>query len=506
VTAHSDGYLLPRRQTLIAIIGVLLGMLLAALNQTIVATALPVIVSDLGGVEHYSWVFTAYMLAAAVTTPIYGRLSDVHGRRLFFILGIVLFMAGGIVGATSQSMTQLVLARGIQGLGAGALMPLAIATIGDLVPPSDRGRWQGLTGAVFGVASILGPTTGGYIADNADWRWVFLVSLPVSFVALAFIVTTLRIPPHPERGTHVDYTGAALLAAGLSVTLLATVRGGVEAPWDSAQIVALFAAGAVLIATFIAWERRQEQPIVPITLFRERPVTFGTLAGFFTGMGMFGTIVFVPLFMQGALGDSATASGLVLAPLMLSMVVTTAWSGAVITRTGRYRWALLSGPVVMGVGFWMLSTLDIGSGRLHATLAMVVVGLGLGLLLQNLILVIQNAVPSRHMGAATSVAQLSRSLGNTVGVAVMGAILLAGLPGGGDLGTITGAGGTPGDGATLARALHPVFELGLPLMAVTFVLVALIPQVPLRRGVRDDVAVPAERPQDREADEAELVA
>jgi EmrB/QacA subfamily drug resistance transporter len=503
---RQDGYLLERRATLLALTGVLLGMLLAALNQTILATALPRIVADVGGAEHYSWVFSGYMLAVAVSTPLYGRLSDIYGRRPFFITGIVLFLVGAVVGATANSMAQVILARVIQGLGAGALMPLAFATIADLVPASDRGRWQGLTGAVFGIASVIGPTTGGWIADNANWRWVFLVSLPVSLTALAFIVSTLRIPPHPERGTHVDYTGAGLLAAGLSVTLLATVRGGVSAPWASAQIVGLFAGGAVLIAAFIAWERRQEQPIVPIALFGERPVTFGTLAGFFTGMGMFGTIVFVPLFMQGALGDSATASGLVLAPLMLSMVVTTAWSGAVITRTGRYRWALLSGPVVMGVGFWMLSTLDIGSGRLHATLAMVVVGLGLGLLLQNLILVIQNAVPSRHMGAATSVAQLSRSLGNTVGVAVMGAILLAGLPGGGDLGTITGAGGTPGDGATLARALHPVFELGLPLMAVTFVLVALIPQVPLRRGVRDDVAVPAERPQDREADEAELVA
>jgi EmrB/QacA subfamily drug resistance transporter len=400
-------------------------------------------------------------------------------------------VAGAIVGATASSMTQVIGARAIQGLGGGALMPLAFATIADLVPARDRGRWQGLTGAVFGVASIVGPTTGGWIADNANWRWVFLVSLPVGLVALGFIVSTLRIPPHPERGTHVDYAGAGLLAIGLSATLLATVRGGSAAPWGSAQIVGLFAAGAVVLAAFVVWERRQAQPIVPIGLFAARPVTFGTLAAFFTGVGMFGTIVFVPLFMQGALGDSATASGLVLAPMMLAMVATTAGSGSVITRTGRYRWALLTGPVVMAAGFWMLSTLDVGSGRLHVTLAMIVVGLGLGLLMQNLILVVQNAVPSRHMGAATSVAQLSRSLGNTVGVAVMGAILLAGLPGGGGLGTISGASGVPGDGATLARALHPVFELGLPLMAVTFVLVALIPQVPLRLGVRDDVAAPA---------------
>ena len=487
---RQDGYLLSRRDTLLALTGVLLGMLLAALNQTILATALPRIVADVGGAEHYSWVFSGYMLAVAVTTPIYGRLSDIYGRRPFFIVGIGLFIVGAIVGATANSMLQVVLARAVQGLGAGALMPLAFATIGDLVPASDRGRWQGLTGAVFGVASVIGPTTGGWIADNADWRWVFLVSLPVSVVALGFIVTTLKIPPHPERGTHVDYTGAALLAVGLCVTLLATVRGGQDAPWGSAQIVGLFAAGAVVLATFIAWERRQEQPIVPIGLFAERPVTFGTLAGFFTGMGMFGTIVFVPLFMQGALGDSATSSGLVLAPLMLAMVATSAGSGQIITRTGRYRWALLAGPVVMGAGFAMLAGLDIHSGRVQATLAMTVVGLGLGLLLQNLVLVIQNAVPSRHMGAATSAAQLSRSLGNTVGVSVMGAILAAGLPAAGGLGTITGIGGGPGNGKVLADALHPVFLLGLPLMAITLGLVALIPEVPLRRGVRDDITTP----------------
>jgi len=307
-----EGYLLPRRQTLLAIVGVLMGMLLAALNQTIVATALPRIVADLGGIEHYSWVFSAYMLAATVTTPIYGRLSDVYGRRGFFIAGILLFMAGGVVGATAGSMTQLVTARAIQGLGAGALMPLAIATIGDLVPPSDRGRWQGLTGAVFGFASILGPTTGGYIADNADWRWVFIVSLPVALVAMVVVATTLKIPPHPERGTKVDYTGAALLAAGLSALLLATVRGGQDAPWTSGEIVGLFAVGAITIAVFLWWERRIEQPIVPVELFGMRTFSAANLAGFATGVGMFGTIMFVPLFVQGVLGGSATSSGLVL--------------------------------------------------------------------------------------------------------------------------------------------------------------------------------------------------
>jgi EmrB/QacA subfamily drug resistance transporter len=468
----SDGYLLSRSATLAAMSGVLLGMLLAALNQTIVATALPAIVGDLGGMDHYSWVFTAYMLAATVTTPIYGRLSDVYGRRRFFVAGIVIFMAGAVIGGTAGSMTQLVIARAVQGLGAGALIPLAIATIGDLIPPSDRGRWQGLTGAVFGAASVIGPMTGGWIADNADWRWVFFVSLPVGLVALAVVAVTLRIPPHPERGTKVDYAGAALLALGLSSGLLAVVRGGPPA---------LYALSVAVLAVFVWWERRVDEPIVPVELFRQRVFTAANLAGFAVGVGMFGAIMFVPLYVQGVMGGSATASGIVLTPLMLAMMVTSVGSGQVITRTGRYRWALLAGPVVMGLGFVLLATMDAGSSRLHATEAMIVTGLGLGLLIQNLSLVVQNGVPSRHLGAATSAAQFSRSIGGTIGVSVMGAILAAGLPAG-------GAGGE-----VLASAIHPVFVIGIPMMAVTLAIVLLIPELPLRRTVREPVAeaVPA---------------
>jgi EmrB/QacA subfamily drug resistance transporter len=459
----TDGYLLSRRATLVALSGVLLGMLLAALNQTIVATALPRIVGDLGGMDHYSWVFSAYMLAATVTTPIYGRLSDVYGRRPFFVAGIVVFMAGAVVAGTSGSMAQLIAGRAVQGLGAGALIPLAVATIGDLVPPSERGRWQGLTGAIFGFASVIGPTTGGWIADHADWRWVFFVSLPVGVVALGVVVATLKIPPHPERGTKVDYAGAALLAFGLSSGLLAVIQGGP---------VLLYALAAAVLAVFVWWERRVEQPIVPVELFSERVFTVANLAGFSVGVGMFGAIMFVPLWMQGVSGSSATASGIVLTPLMLAMMVSSVGSGQVIARTGRYRWALAAGPVVMGLGFLLLATMDVSSGRAHATEAMIVTGLGLGLLIQNLSLVVQNGVPSRHLGAATSAAQFFRSIGGTIGVSVMGAVLAARLP----------AGAAP---AELAAAIHPVFVVGVPLMAVTLALVLLIPELPLRRSVRE---------------------
>jgi len=303
------------------------------------------------------------------------------------------------------------------------------------------------------------------------------------------VAVTLKIPPHPERGTKVDYRGAALLAGGLSALLLATVRGGQEAPWASTQIVGLFAVGAGLMGLFLWWERRVEQPIVPVELFRIRTVSAACVAGFATGVGMFGTIMFVPLFVQGVLGESATSSGLVLTPLMLALMVTSVGSGQIITRTGRYRWALLAGPVVMGAGFALLSMLDAGSTRGQTTLAMVVSGFGLGLLVQNLALVVQNAVPSRHMGIATSLAQFARVNGGTVGVAAMGAILAAGLPAGAAAQALAG-GADLSNREALADAIHPIFLLGVPMMAVTLLLVALIPEQPLRRAVRDDVGRP----------------
>jgi EmrB/QacA subfamily drug resistance transporter len=468
---HRPGYLLSHRATLLAFAGLMLGMLLAALNQTIVATALPHIVDDLGGMDHYSWVFSSYMLASTVTVPLYGRLSDVHGRRPFFIAGIVIFMAGAVIGGTAQSMTQLIIARVVQGIGAGALIPLAIAAIGDLVPPSDRGRWQGLTGATFGIASVIGPFTGGWISDHADWRWVFFVSLPVGLVALVVVAATLRIPPHPERATKVDYTGAALLAAGVSAILLAAMRGGKDAPWGSVEIIALFAAGALVLAIFARHEAREPHPIVPIELFRDRTFGAASVAGFAVGAGMFGCIMFVPLFVQQVMQESATDSGLILTPLMLAMIATSVASGQVITRTGRYRWALLGGPVLMGAGFALLSRLDLSSTQAQATLAMIVVGLGLGLLLQNLVLVVQNSVHPRDLGSATGGAQFSRAMGGAIGVAVMGAMISA---------------GAAASRVQLAHEIHDVFLLGIPLMLAALLIAARIPELPLRRYAREE--------------------
>ena len=481
---HDPGYLLPRRATRLAFAGLLLGMLLAVLNQTIIATALPHIVADLGGMDHYSWVFTAYMLGSTVTIPIWGRLSDIHGRRRFFSAGIVIFMAGGVIGATSGSMLQLIAARGVQGIGAGALIPLAIASIGDLVPPSDRGRWQGLVGAAIGVGAGLGPLTGGWIADNVDWPWVFIVSLPFGLVALVVVLATLHVPPHPDRATTVDYRGAALLAGGLSALLLAIVELGGDL--DAAGLLVPLAVAIVLLVAFVAHSRSVPEPIVPIDLFTDGLFRIVSVTGFCVGVAMFGAIMFVPLFAQGALGATATSSGLAITPLILGMVAASVISGRIISATGRYRWALLSAPPLMALGFALLLGLDEASTTPSVALATTTLGVGIGLLQQNLVMVLQNHVASKHLGVATSGTQFFRNMGGTVGVSIMGAMLAAGLPAGLTVDTAT----TQTARAEIASAVHPVFLLGLPLMLVAFLAVRRIPEVPLRRAVRDDVATP----------------
>jgi EmrB/QacA subfamily drug resistance transporter len=531
VNETSNGaYLLGKRRTLIVFAGLLLGMLLAALNQTIVATALPDIVADLGGFEHYSWVFSAYMLASTVTVPLYGKLSDVYGRRPFFLLAIVLFMVGAVVSGLAPSMTVLILGRAIQGLGAGGLIPLAMAVIGDLIAPRERGKWQGLTGAVFGVASVVGPATGGWISDNASWRWAFFVSLP--FGLLALVVVQRGFTMEPSHSDHsIDYTGAALLTAGLSAGLLATVWGGTQYPWGSAQIVGMFVVSAAVLVGFVAWERRAREPILPLDLFRNRTFAASQVALFFIGSAMFGTILYIPLFVQGVLGESATSSGAILTPLMLALIGASVLAGQIVSRTGHYKAVLLTSPVVLTVGFWLLSRLDAHSTLHETTRDMIVVGIGLGLGMSTFVLVVQNAVPRSMMGVATASTQFFRTIGATIGVTVMGAMLttnlhdelatrlspaqLDELGGAASPGALV-SGGAAGLSASAASALRdalgaaiqPVFALGVPLMLAALAATFFVERRELRRTVRDEPAEPARELFDELGDEfsAEQVA
>ena len=471
-------YPLGKRRTLIVFAGLILAMLVAALNQTIVATALPTIVGDLGGLQHYSWVFSAYMLGMTVTVPLYGRLSDFYGRRPFFALGILLFSAGSIVAGLAPSMEVLIAGRAIQGLGAGGLIPLGIAVIGDIIPPRQRGKWQGLIGVVFGTASVIGPATGGWIADNTSWRWAFFVSLPLA--ALALTVVWLGFDAKQVKERHrIDYLGATLLTGAVSTGLLGSVWGGVDYPWTSPVIVGLFIASALLAVAFVLQERRAPEPILPLDLFRNRTFAVAQVALFGVGAAIFGTIMFVPLFVQQVLGESATSSGAILTPLMLGWITASALSGQVVSRTGHYRPVLLAGPPIMATGFYLLAGMDPSATAFEATRNVIIVGVGVGLLMQNFTVVVQNAVPRSVMGTATASTQFFRSIGATAGVTAMGAIMLA------RLGASEASSAGP---AELANALQPAFALGILLCALTFVTTLFLPHTELRATMDDSVA------------------
>src|SRR5213596_405768 len=390
--------------------GLMVALLLAALDQTIVATALPKVVSDLGGITQYTWVFTAYMLGSTVTVPLYGKLGDVHGRKPLFIVAIVIFLVGSALCGAAQNMWELVIFRAVQGIGAGGLFPLTLAMVGMIVPPRDRGRYQGLIGSVFAGASIVGPLVGGFIVDNASWRWIFYVNLPVGVLALVVILVTM--PRRPTRQEHsIDWIGAAVLAAGTTALLLGLVWGGNEYPWGSPAVLGALAAAAVLIAVFGLIERRVVEPIIPFDLLRNQTVASSVACMALVGAAMFGTISFVPLFVQGVIGTSATSSGVVLTPLILGAVTTSFLSGQVVSRTGRYRPNTLIGPIVLGIGELMLWQLGVNATNADAAKAMVIAGIGLGMMMQIFVLSIQNSVSRSAMGSATALSQFSRSIG-----------------------------------------------------------------------------------------------
>jgi len=461
-------------------------------------------------------VATAAMLVSAITVPIVGKLSDLYGRRGFYLAGLAVFMVGSIVSGFAGSFWVLVLGRAIQGLGMGTIMPLSQTIIGDIIPARQRGKYQGLMGAVFGVTSVAGPLAGGFITDHWGWRWLFFAAVPIGLAATAVVARFLHLP-HQRREAKIDYLGIATLTVSLVSLLLATSLGGTSYPWGSATILGLYAVGVVALVAFLVVERRAEEPVIPLRLFRSSVFSASNIASFAVAMVMFGSIIYIPVYAQGVLGVDATNSGLILMPLMLGLVVMGILSGLVITRTGRYKGIMLSGVAIMGAGLFLLTRLTWTSTQTQLTVAMIVLGVGLGMAMQQYTLVVQNAVARADLGVATASTQFFRNVGSTVGIAVFGTVMTSGLAAAiaGHLPAEVAArmpAGSAGAGSVLdpaalaalppvvadavrqglADQLHLVFLLALPLVAVVFLATLAIKPLPLRETANASVGAPEE--------------
>ncbi|MEY9965437.1 EmrB/QacA subfamily drug resistance transporter [Streptacidiphilus sp. MAP12-16] len=411
----------PQRVRLV-FLGVMLGMFLAALDQTIVSTALPTIVGDLGGANHLSWVVTSYLLAATATTPLWGKLGDLFGRKYVFIICIVIFLIGSALCGVSQNMLQLISFRALQGLGGGGLMVLAMAVIADVVPPRDRGRYQGVIGAVFGVSSVVGPLLGGFLVDSINWRWVFYVNLPVGAVALFVIASALKAK-HPDVRPKIDYLGTFLLAAASTCLVLIASLGGTTWAWNSIEVWGCGIGAVLLIAAFILVEQRVDEPVLPLRLFRNPVFTVCSGMGFVIGLCMFGALSYIPLYMQVVNGSSPTTSGLRLLPMMAGLLITSIGTGQLISRTGRYKIYPIFGTALTAVSLVLLAQVDEKTSSTVMGLYMLVLGLGLGMVMQVLIIAVQNATDFSDLGTATSGVTYFRSIGGSFGASIFGTVL-----------------------------------------------------------------------------------
>jgi EmrB/QacA subfamily drug resistance transporter len=415
----------PRRRWAVTA-GVMTGMFIAALEATVVGTAMPTVIAALGGLNHYSWVFSAYLVTSTVTVPVWGKLSDLYGRRLIYQIGIAFFLLGTLLSGFSTSMTQLIAFRAVQGLGAGALVPLAMTIIGDIFTLRERAKMQALFSGVWGLSSLVGPFIGGFITDQISWRWVFFINLPIGIITALIIGIALKEPPRHEKPV-IDYAGAGLLMIAITLLMLALVEGGAQlSTIFSPTNLLLFGSAIALLIVFFLVEKKAKDPIIPFELFQNRTVTVSVTAGFLAGVSMFGAITFIPLFAQGALGASATEAGSLLTPLMLSWVILSVVGGRLLLRIG-YRTISLTGFVILTAGFVFLAMFERETPRFWLYLDLVLIGAGLGLTMLTLLIAVQQAVDRTKLGVATSLNQFSRAIGGAFGVAIMGAVLTAGL-------------------------------------------------------------------------------
>ncbi|MFE5621444.1 DHA2 family efflux MFS transporter permease subunit [Streptomyces virginiae] len=491
------------REVLVPIGALLLGLLIAALDQTIVSTALPTIVSDLGGMAHLSWVVTAYMLAATAATPLWGKLGDQYGRKKLFQYAIVLFLIGSALCGLAQDMPQLIGFRALQGLGGGGLIVLSMAIVGDIVPPRERGRYQGLFGGVFGATSVLGPLLGGLFVDNLSWRWVFYINLPIGLVALVVIAAALHIPARPSKHT-IDYLGTFLIAC-VATCLVLVASLGATWGWGSARIIGVAVLGVLLLAAFLLVERKAAEPVLPLGLFRIRTFTLCSAISFVVGFAMFGAMVYLPTFLQIVQGVSPTMSGVHMLPMVIGMLISSTASGQIVSRTGRWKVFPLAGTAVTAIGLLLLHQLHRTSSTWEMSLYFFVFGAGLGLVMQVLVLVVQNAVSYADLGVATSGATFFRSIGASFGVAIFGTVFtnqldgklaasLAGVTLPADAGIPQleadprAIGALPADLRprvldAYATAITDVFLYAVPVVLIAFVLACFLKEDKLRASV-----------------------
>lgn len=498
-SAASKGDNLPKRQVLIIILTLLLAQMMAAIEGTVVSTALPTIIGDLGGRDLYTWVFTSYFIASTSSTPLWGKLSDLWGRKGLHQTAIVIFMAGSILAGVSSSMTMLIVVRAVQGLGAGGLFTLSMAILADVVSPRERGRYQGYMGGIFALATILGPLAGGLLVDYAHWRWVFFMVLPLGGISLVMSVTHLELA-YTRREARVDYFGAGLLLMWVIAIILAMELGGDSWGWVSAPSIGLLAVGVGGLAWFIAHQRSVTEAILPPRLFRLRLFNISCAIQFIAGAAMLSAGIFGPLFLQVVTDVNATRSGLLLVPMMLGMLLTSVSGGQVLTRTGRYKPVPIFGAAVLTLGVWLMSTMSAETTTLTAMAFLFTMGCGIGAIMQVLLVAVQNIVPHSDLGAATSASNFFRSLGQTFGSAVLGVIFTARLdhylprlvPGSDQLdiealiaaptqiGSIEPIGVRDGIVESFANAIADVYWWALPVTALTVLLATLVPEYRLR--------------------------